>query len=132
MTDAQMAMIPRHLAAFAAAAMLALALLVAGAAQAQMVASGDTVTLRGLDKVSGETSDFELETGAQASFGRLEITLVDCRFPVEDPASEAWAFLEIHDGLRGEQLFRGWMVASSPALNALDDPRYDVWVLGCQ
>ena len=31
----------------------------------------------------------------------------------------------------GERLFDGWMIASSPALNALDHPRYDVWVIGC-
>lgn len=99
---------------------------------AQMVASGERVTLRGLDKVSGETEDFTIDIGEQAAFGRLEVSLVNCRFPVDDPASDAWAFLEIHDKLRGEQLFRGWMTAASPALNALDDPRYDVWVLGCQ
>ena len=28
-------------------------------------------------------------------------------------------------------LFDGWMIASSPALSALDHPRYDVWVLRC-
>lgn len=101
-------------------------------AAAQMMASGERVTLRGLDKLAGETLDIEIAIGAQAEFGRLQITLVSCRFPVDDPAAEAFAFLEIHDRLRGEQLFRGWMIASSPALNALDDPRYDVWVLGCQ
>ena len=100
-------------------------------AGAQMMASGDQVTLRGLDKVSGETVDLQIQVGAQIEFRRLEITLVSCRFPVDDPAADAYAFLEIHDRLRGEQLFRGWMIASSPALNALDDPRYDVWVLRC-
>ena len=112
--------------------MLVLFLVPAGGALAQMVGTGETVILRGLDKVSGETTDLELGVGARAELGRLEITHVSCRFPVDDPASDAWAFLEIHDRLRGEQLFRGWMTAASPALNALDDPRYDVWVLGCQ
>ena len=113
---------------FLAPALFALA----GVAAAQEVASGDRVMLRGLDKVSGETTDITLGIGERGALGRLDITHVGCRFPVEDGASDAWAFLEIHDRLRGEQLFRGWMVASSPALNALDDPRYDVWVLGCQ
>ena len=27
--------------------------------------------------------------------------------------------------------FSGWMFASSPALSALDHPRYDVWVVSC-
>ena len=38
----------------------------------------------------------------------------------------------ITDRNSGATLFDGWMVASSPALSALDDARYDVWVLGCQ
>lgn len=114
------------------AVLLGLGIVPDSGALAQMVGTGETVTLRGLDKVSGETTDFELSVGARAELGRLQITHVGCRFPVDDPASDAWAFLEIHDRLRGEQLFRGWMTAASPALNALDDPRYDVWVLGCQ
>ena len=31
----------------------------------------------------------------------------------------------------GENIFRGWMFASSPALNALEHPVYDVWVIDC-
>ena len=29
------------------------------------------------------------------------------------------------------QVFSGWMFASSPALNPLEHPVYDVWVLSC-
>jgi hypothetical protein len=28
-------------------------------------------------------------------------------------------------------VFSGWMIASSPALSAMDHPRYDVWILRC-
>ena len=31
-----------------------------------------------------------------------------------------------------EPLFSGWMFASSPALNALEHPVYDVWVIDCR
>ncbi|MEO1135547.1 MAG: DUF2155 domain-containing protein [Pseudomonadota bacterium] len=31
----------------------------------------------------------------------------------------------------GVNIFRGWMFASSPALNALEHPVYDVWVIDC-
>ncbi|NOX82694.1 MAG: DUF2155 domain-containing protein [Alphaproteobacteria bacterium] len=31
----------------------------------------------------------------------------------------------------GVNIFRGWMFASSPALNALEHPVYDVWVISC-
>ena len=32
----------------------------------------------------------------------------------------------------GENIFRGWMFASTPALNALEHPVYDVWVIDCK
>lgn len=31
----------------------------------------------------------------------------------------------------GEPLFTGWMFASTPSLNALEHPTYDVWVIDC-
>lgn len=96
------------------------------------VASGETVVLRGLDKVSGETTDMELPVGGRATYARLEIAVIACRYPTEAPESDAMAFLEITHARHGEQLFRGWMFASSPALNALDDARYDIWVLSCR
>lgn len=115
--------------AYAFALALALA---SGPAASQQMASADGVYLRGLDKVSGMTTDLALAVGDTLSFGRMAITLSACRFPADNPAADAFAFLDIRDELRGERLFYGWMVASSPALNALDHPRYDIWVMGCQ
>lgn len=88
--------------------------------------------LRGLDKVSGDVSDMDLSVGETVRLGRLSVTLGECRYPVGDPAGDAFAYLTIMaDGL-SEPAFRGWMVASSPALSALDHPRYDVWVMRCR
>ena len=101
-------------------------------AQAQEIAQGATVTLRGLDRIAGETTELRLDAGQQIEYGRLRIGLRECRFPADNPASDAFAYLEIVDTRAGEPLFSGWMIASSPALNALDHVRYDVWVIGCQ
>ncbi|TCP38718.1 DUF2155 domain-containing protein [Rhodovulum marinum] len=88
--------------------------------------------LRGLDKVSGATVDLQLAPGETARFGRLQVTLRECRFPQDNPASDAFALIEIADESGSAQLFQGWMLASSPALNPLDHARYDVWVLRCR
>jgi hypothetical protein len=88
--------------------------------------------LRGLDKLTGETTDLELANGEGAVFGKLQVTLGECRFPEGNPAGDAYAHLVIRRPEKPEALFDGWMIASSPALNALDDPRYDVWVLRCK
>jgi hypothetical protein len=100
--------------------------------QGPEVASGTTATLRALDKVSGDVEDLVLQTGETGHYGRLSVQLLSCRYPVENPASDAFAYLVIRDDNREERLFEGWMFASAPALNALDHARYDVWVLGCE
>ncbi|WP_244642040.1 DUF2155 domain-containing protein [Allgaiera indica] len=87
--------------------------------------------VRWLDKVSGQTVDVSLKDGQSKTEGRLTIKLTQCRYPVEDPSSNAFAYLIIHDSLVKKPIFQGWMIASSPALDPLDSPRYDVWLLRC-
>ena len=120
-------------------AALALALILAGPAAAQdatpkpgpEVARGTGALLRGLDKVSGQTIDLPVRAGEAATLGRLQIRLGECRYPAGDPSSDAWAELTITDTGRGATVFAGWMIASLPAISALDDARYDVWVISC-
>lgn len=94
-------------------------------------APGTGAVLRALDKITTEVRDLELANGAVAEFGSLTVELGECRYPEENPASDAYAFLSIRSIQSGQVLFSGWMLASSPALNALEHPRYDVWVLRC-
>ena len=95
------------------------------------VARGQGALLRGLDKVSGQSTDLPLGVGQAVDFGRLEVRLGECRYPAADPESDAFAQLTITDTKSRSALFTGWMIASSPALSALDDARYDVWVVAC-
>ncbi len=87
--------------------------------------------LRGLDKISGEAVDLQLANGNAVQFGRLSVRLGECRQPADDPESDAFAELTITDDNSGKTEFAGWMIASSPALSALDDLRYDIWVVAC-
>ena len=98
---------------------------------AQEVTSAPSGTLRWLDKISGITNDIDIEVGETQTHGRLAIKLDDCRYPVNDPTSNAFAHLTIRDSLQEAPVFLGWMIATSPALSALDHARYDVWVLRC-
>ena len=94
-------------------------------------ATGTGAELRGLDKTSGVSTSVSLATGETVAVGRLDVTLGECRYPEDNPTGEGYAWLTITDPNREATLFDGWMVASSPALNALDHPRYDIWVIRC-
>ncbi|MFV0244303.1 MAG: DUF2155 domain-containing protein [Qingshengfaniella sp.] len=113
-----------------AVAGLALALTV-GSASAVDVALGTGAELRGLDRLTGALSVIDLPVGSSASLGSLRISLVECRYPTDNPAGDAYAYMLIDSQDTGTKQFEGWMIASSPALNALDHMRYDVWVIRC-
>jgi len=89
--------------------------------------------LRQLDKMTGRTKTVQIAAGTEAMVDRLRIRVATCRTPADNSQHGTMAFLQIWDTKhpRPEPDFSGWMFAESPALSALDHPRYDVWVISC-
>ncbi len=96
------------------------------------VSSAEAAVLRGLDKLSGSSVDLQAGVLEPLQFGALTIKMHDCRYPKNNPSGDAYLHLTIRDRGVDTPVFDGWMVASSPALSALDHPRYDVWVIRCK
>jgi len=96
---------------------------------------GKIVSLRAANKVTGRTEDILVETGVMHRFGQLEINAFSCTKAPPEELPESTAFLQIDEltseGVRS-RIFSGWMFASSPALNALEHPVYDLWVTDCK
>ncbi|ABG32379.1 DUF2155 domain-containing protein [Roseobacter denitrificans] len=106
--------------------------LMASAAFAQQAATEATgAQLRGVDRINGETFEIIVPKGQTAKLDRISIRLNACRYPVGNPSGDAFASLEVRDIDSGAFIFSGWMIASSPALSAMDHPRYDIWVMRC-
>jgi len=133
----------------------ALGLALTAAAQSPTYVQRDTVTLRALDKITGRSTDFELIKGEPQIYGSLRVDVDVCyQTPPEEPP-ESVAFLRISsatsrqvqtmavprkltdadreatEGEGADVRFSGWMYASSPGLNALEHPVYDIWVIRC-
>lgn len=107
------------------------ALMFAGSVVAQdkgEARNGDLVLLRALDTITGLVKDLEMHPGETITYERLTIRLRECRYTPID----SYASLVIRDVREDAPRFDGWMVASSPALSAMDHPRYDVWLLSCK
>ncbi|MGF1445141.1 MAG: DUF2155 domain-containing protein [Pikeienuella sp.] len=106
--------------------------------QRELIAPVETVTQAGvrllmLDKMTGATEKVSLQLGETVRVGRLRIELATCEAPETGAAEGTRAFLKIWDEKHAEPVpdFSGWMFADSPALSALDHPRFDVWVISC-
>ncbi|CAK0771058.1 DUF2155 domain-containing protein [Azospirillaceae bacterium] len=94
----------------------------------------NSALLQGLDKITARVSALPIAVGETISFFGLRITLRACRqsAPIESPEAAAYLeIVEISPGEQAEQVFSGWMFASSPALSGLEHPIYDVWVIAC-
>jgi hypothetical protein len=95
---------------------------------------GTQLLLRGLDKITGRPTNITAPIGKPVHFATLTIT---ARFCYSTPASETpetTAFVQIEDhrpDQSARRIFSGWMYGSSPGLNAVEHPLYDVWVISC-
>lgn len=114
---------------------LSSALLAAAFAAPALAVDGTGVSLQGMDKITARIFAFEAPLNETVRFGSLEITARKC--VVSDSGQEVpekTAFLEIVERKPGkdpERLFSGWMFASTPSVSALENPIYDIWVVGC-
>lgn len=93
------------------------------------------LSLRGLDKMTGRATDIVAPIGKPVHFATLSILVRTCYStpPTEPP--ETTAFLEITDKRPDEKtkkIFSGWMFASTPSINGMEHPLYDVWVIKCK
>lgn len=91
--------------------------------------------LQGLDKITGHVRTIQATIDQPVRFGTLDILVRTCRKRPPEEQPESAAYLQITDSKPGEPpkpLFSGWMFASSPAVSALEDPVYDVWVIDCK
>lgn len=95
------------------------------------VRSGTGAKLRALDKLTGEVKDMTIASGQVSEFGRISVYLADCRYPEGNASGDAYAYVTVSVAGADTPVFTGWMVASSPALNAMDHARYDLWALSC-
>ncbi|MGL4426610.1 MAG: DUF2155 domain-containing protein [Alphaproteobacteria bacterium] len=92
------------------------------------------VTLQGLDKVTTRVFELKGSTGEKIQFGTLEIMIQACYRTPLDETHDSAVYLTIHDTPKGrasQQIFSGWMFASSPGLSSFAHPVYDVWLKTC-
>jgi hypothetical protein len=95
----------------------------------------DIAVFRGLDKVTARVWKFEAEVNKPASFERFQVTLRRCNKQPAEETPNTTAFVQVDEiGMNEEtrRVFSGWMFASSPGLNAVEHPVYDVWLIDCK
>ncbi len=90
--------------------------------------------IKALNKITGKAIVLAAPLNKPVKFATLTITARTCYSTPASETPETSAFLQIDDDRPDQshtRAFSGWMYASSPGLNSLQHPLYDVWVISC-
>ena len=94
------------------------------------------INIKALDKITAKTLAIKLGIGEKKYFGSLEIKGLKCQLSENNEFSDAVAYLQVKDLDAQDNnqvfLFNGWTFASSPTLESIDHPIYDLWITGCE
>jgi hypothetical protein len=97
--------------------------------------SNPIAAFSGLDKITGRITNFDVYIDETVQFGALQLTPRVCYTRPPTETQRTSVFLEVDQvSLKGgsQRIFTGWMFADSPALNAIDHPVYDIWLVDCK
>ena len=94
------------------------------------------INLTALDKITAKTSSIRLAVGDKKFFGSLEIQALKCQLSEGSGTSDTVAYIQVKDLSAKDNnqvfLFNGWTFASSPTLQSIDHPVYDLWITSCE
>ena len=94
------------------------------------------INLTALDKITAKTSFIRLAIGEKKSFGSLEIKALKCMPSDNNDIQDAVAYIQVKDLYNKDNnqvfLFNGWTFVSSPSLQSMDHPVYDLWITSCE
>jgi hypothetical protein len=93
------------------------------------------VVIRVLDKITQRLREYELDMDQSVRFGIIDVRVRTCIAtpPYERPENSAFVQIdETRQGRPKQRIFSGWMFSSTPSLNPLQHPIYDVWVIKCK
>lgn len=94
----------------------------------------NTAQMQAMDKITGKVSLIEVPVNGNVQFGSFSIVVRACKTRPPEETPENFAFVDVVDDYNSAKpvnIFRGWMMSSTPALNPVEHPIYDVWLLKC-
>ena len=94
------------------------------------------INLTVLDKITAKTTAIRLSVGEKKLFGSLRIIVFKCQLSESNDFIDTVAYLQVKDLSTKDNnqvfLFNGWTFASSPTLQSIDHPIYDLWITSCE
>lgn len=94
----------------------------------------NTAKMQALDKITGQMRVIDVPVNGEVRFGSFSVVVRNCQATPPEEMPDNYAFVDVTDTQKDGKtynLFKGWMISSSPSLNSVEHPIYDVWLLKC-
>lgn len=90
--------------------------------------------MQAMDKVTGRVNEIIVPVRSKVTFGDFSLVLRACKKRPAEETPENFAFIDVTDKSFGSEeynIFRGWVISSTPGISSIEHPIYDMWLLEC-
>ena len=86
-----------------------------------------------LNKTTNKVSEKIILVNSQINWETLKIKVIYCASTPPTEIPEDYVLIDIYDTTNNENIniYRGWMISSSPDVTPLENPIYDLWLVDC-
>ena len=86
-----------------------------------------------LNKTTNKVSTKDILVSSKISWETLNIEVLYCGSTPPTEIPEDYVLIDVFDTINKENIniYRGWMISSSPDITPLENPIYDLWLVDC-
>ena len=86
-----------------------------------------------LNKTTNKVSTKDILVSSKISWETLNIEVLYCGSTPPTEISEDYVLIDVYDTINNENIniYKGWMISSSPDVTPLENPIYDLWLVDC-
>lgn len=91
-------------------------------------------TVRILDKITAKSSIVDIKIGEKYNYASLGISIYQCWNAPLDQKPETKILIRVEEERdeKKQNLFFGWLFASSPSISSIEHPIYDITAIKCK
>ena len=86
-----------------------------------------------LNKTTNKVSTKDILVSSKISWETLNIEVLYCGSTPPSEIAEDYVLIDVYDTINNENtnIYKGWMISSSPDVTPLENPIYDLWLVDC-
>ena len=90
-------------------------------------------SLKLLNKTTNKVSQKEILVNNTVNWETLIVEVLYCASTPPTEVPEDYVLLDVYDLINQEKIniYKGWMISSSPDVTPLENPIYDLWLVDC-